>query len=176
MMRIILVAFGILTVFWSTPTIELDPPNASVERPVYSKASTLPVAEIPMVMASDVGRESLVFATVPRLDSMPVMPDLPAHLAPPKLDTPPDLGAALVLVDPGTAVPTSARRDVRLVTALSLNMRTGPTKNARVLQALKQGDAAFVTGAPKKGWVPVELAKDGRRGWVFGTFLKPKES
>ena len=175
-MRILLVAFGILTVFWSTPAIQLGDPDARVEALELFQPYQPRVVELSAKFSGSVGRASLIFATVPRRDSMPVMPDLPQRLDIPLMDTAPDLRAALVLVDPGTVVPTSARRDLRLVTALSLNMRTGPTKKAKILQALQLGDAAFVTGAPKGGWVPVELAEDGRRGWVFGTFLKPKDS
>ena len=171
-----MVAFGILTVFWSTPAVELGTPDLGVEKVVSLEPSQPSMGDLPAAFSGEVGRESFIFATVPRLETMPVLPDLPMRLEPPEMDAAPEMGAALALIDPGTMVPTSARRDIRLVTALSLNMRNGPTKNAKVLRALKQGEAAFVTGAPKRGWVPVELAVDGRRGWVFGTFLKPKDS
>ena len=175
-MRVLLVALGILTVFWSTPAIELASPDKAVQ---YSELSALGARSdlgVPGRELGDVGRDSLGFVVMPTLDTMPVMPDQPERPKAPMMDALPVASPGIAMIDAGSVVPTSARRDLRRVAALSLNMRAGPTKRAAVLLTLTQDDGAYVTGAPKGGWVPVLLAENGQRGWVFGTFLKPTDS
>lgn len=70
--------------------------------------------------------------------------------------------------------PTNTPEPVRLtaeVNAARLNMRTGPSILHDILNQYEKGDSVTVIGAaPGKEWLKV-IAKDGKVGWIYVTFV-----
>ena len=56
------------------------------------------------------------------------------------------------------------------VTANTLNLRTEPNSNARVVKSLQRGDKLTVTGETQNGWTPVE--HEGDNGYVSAEFIR----
>ena len=111
-MRVLLVALGILTVFWSTPAIELAAPDKAVQYSELSALGTRSDLGVPGRELGDVGRDSLGFVVMPTLDTMPVMPDQPARPKAPMMDALPVASPGIAMIDAGSVVPTSARRNL----------------------------------------------------------------
>jgi hypothetical protein len=59
----------------------------------------------------------------------------------------------------------------RLVSAVDLNMRAGPSNEAPVRTVLPAGTPVRVTGATDSGWVQVDSPFG--RGWVYSRYLAP---
>ncbi len=53
-----------------------------------------------------------------------------------------------------------------VVCSAALDLRTAPEHRAELGSQLLLGEVVRVTGRARKGWVPVENAADGYRGWV----------
>ncbi|MBV9282453.1 MAG: SH3 domain-containing protein [Chloroflexi bacterium] len=66
---------------------------------------------------------------------------------------------------PSTTVTTAATGPAGVVTVYSLNVRSGPSLTAPLLETVPQGTAVTVVGK-KHGWLHVRLA-DGTVGWVI---------
>ncbi|MBI5170904.1 MAG: C40 family peptidase [Candidatus Eisenbacteria bacterium] len=67
-----------------------------------------------------------------------------------------------------TAAPTHG-----VVCSAALDLRTAPEHRAELGSQLLLGEVVRVTGRARKGWVPVENAADGYRGWVRDWGLVP---
>ena len=176
-MRLAALAMVILTVFWSTPTTQL--PGTVM---VGSQDDTFGVPFGDGIGFPDAaGRESLVFAVLPRLDTMPVMPDIPEGLAviapdPLPISSHNVQGFQLSDVEPVAARATASPENLRKVTAKSLNLRDAPSRKGTVLMSLRQGARTYLTGEQRKGWVQVVASETGLRGWVYASYLRRVES
>jgi hypothetical protein len=71
------------------------------------------------------------------------------------------------------AAPVPASRDIRRITAGSLNMRTEPNQNAGLVASLPRGTEVAVSETAGS-WAYVETA-DGTSGWLSQNFLAPVE-
>lgn len=60
-----------------------------------------------------------------------------------------------------------------VVTALALNVRTGPSNKAKVIAQLERGTVVVQTGV-SGGWYAI-LLQDGRTGWVHSSYLRPAD-
>src|SRR5512136_2680615 len=78
--------------------------------------------------------------------------------------------AVLVLGSVGAA--QAADGPTLTVTVDGLNLRQGPGTGYTIVDVLRSGDAATVTGRDASGaWYQVKLA-DGRTGWVNGSYVQ----
>ncbi|SMY06455.1 SH3 domain-containing protein [Flavimaricola marinus] len=69
------------------------------------------------------------------------------------------------------ATPSTQSVDQRFVDATSLNVRSGPSTNDRVLTKLDQNAPVIVLSELTDGWALVRIGSDGTEGWVAARFL-----
>jgi hypothetical protein len=62
-------------------------------------------------------------------------------------------------------------RSERLVSAIDVNLRAGPSNSAPVLTVLPAGTPVHIAGPGQGGWVQVDSPRG--RGWVYGRYLAP---
>lgn len=172
-MRVAIPVLGLVLgfAFWLSPSVEIALPARDVVtvRPIDQPGPWPPAAT---------GADTLVFPVPPRRVTAPVMPDIPIPLPAAMPDRPPRAPVARAALPQPLAEATllSARLSEparHRVVALALKLRQGPSAGDRVLGTLRRGEVAEVTGAARRGWVPVRLPDSGRRGWVFARFLAP---
>lgn len=86
----------------------------------------------------------------------------------------PPAGAVVVRKSPCETSPTKGAADRVFVRAHTLNVRSGPGKNHRVIRKVHRGNILTIRGhAP--GWIYVELPS-GRFGWVMKKYTRPLSS
>ena len=194
----LLLAMGWLVV--GSPRVDLGG-EADASTSLFPKVGAIAVSSledgVPMVatvrtMQRDVGRIALAHLKVPSADTMPVLPDIPAHIAGLRVDQRPV--AALAAPPPRSPragrlngapddatqgrsagkflKPPTARDAAARVTGNRLVLRAGPAKRFPALRTLPRGADVKITGARQGGYVPVTLAKDGRSGWVFHRYVE----
>ena len=66
---------------------------------------------------------------------------------------------------------TSGARDLRSVTAQSVNVRGGPGTNFSVVNRLSRGSQVEVLQDPGNGWVRLRILSDGTEGWMADYLL-----
>jgi uncharacterized protein YgiM (DUF1202 family) len=67
------------------------------------------------------------------------------------------------------AIPAAPAKPSTVTVANSLNIRSAPTANGKVVKTLKKGDAVIITGNAYKGWTPVKHGSS--EGWVSSDLL-----
>jgi uncharacterized protein YraI len=84
----------------------------------------------------------------------------------------------MMIVGGISLAPLSASADAVDSTATQatdeLNLRSGPTLNAEIIDVLLPGDSVEITGAPENGFYPVSF--QGQSGYAYGYYLSGMES
>lgn len=64
------------------------------------------------------------------------------------------------------SVTRELRPDIRTVSGSSVNMRSGPGTEFRVLGSLPQGTEVAILDEPGNGWIMFEVTQSGETGWM----------
>ena len=157
-----------------------------IARPVSDVVADVVAGGVPDgVPVLRAGSASLMFPVSPAPGTAPVMPDWPWALHQMAPDTPPRIetrapnrlisigSVEFTATDSATEPARDPESPLHRVTAVSLNMRSGPSNQFPPIAILRQGARALVSGRASDGWVRIELIDTGRRGWVFQRYLAP---
>jgi len=63
-------------------------------------------------------------------------------------------------------------RDLRVVTASAVNVRSGPSTDYAVLGRVVEGDITEVVASPNPGWVKIRIEGEGVEGYMAARFLE----
>jgi len=184
-MRVAFVLFAVLAAFIFAPRTELSPKGLDSSKVLTSVLSTSAVY-LPGVQIQTIAPQISNLAaygqghkpTVSVVISMPILPDIPEPIAILTRDRPPrgnafSAGSEKPLVS-DVAARTPVASDPALsgrITGNALALRSGPGKSNPALGALNKGERVRITGETNGNWVPIEVASNGQRGWVFHKFV-----
>ncbi|MEM8656155.1 MAG: SH3 domain-containing protein [Pseudomonadota bacterium] len=171
----------------ATRLSRIDPPAAVVQQPltevvVADQATTVPenVTRVSLNLTSvnDVLRPRRSVATTPARQMAAPSEDTEAAVSEeePTLILPSLIvdSAVITTVDfnaPETTAPTPAARDVRAVSARSVNVRGGPGTDYSVVNRLSRGDEVEILQDPGEGWVKLRPLNGGTIGWMADFLL-----
>ena len=150
--------------------------EAELVRNLYPVASFAGVVLTAIVVS--IGALSFAAATVSSaVKGTPVRANVrPSYVAPVRESKPQDFNIAMsVPVIPVAAIaplaaPTAVSGFTHIVAVESLRVRSGPSRIAQQLFALKGGSPVTVSRS-ERGWVMI-TAEGGRSGWVYGKMLR----
>ena len=131
-------------------------------------------------LSSASAQDALRYLSTPSAITMPILPDIPEPVATLTVDAVPDIDGPppeiVIKVEPVRSVAkfvtVKLPRDMARITGNALNLRSGPGMRTPSIGSLARGATVRITGSQRGKWIPVEVAANGQRGWVFHKFVR----